>query len=119
MKGGALQYKVDLSNTDCGCVAGAYAGAYAVSLDSGCNPEADMMSSKPMCTSIDIMQANKYGFEMAAHNCEDGSCDAKSKCMYSMNTDGIEKYGKGAYGIGGSMIDTTKPFDVETQFIAS
>ena len=64
------------------------------------------------------MQANKYGFEMAAHPCEGGQCDAKSKCMYSMNTDGIKKYGKGAYGIGGSMIDTTKPFDVETQFIS-
>jgi len=29
-----------------------------------------------------------------------------------MNTDGIEKYGKGAYGIGGSLIDTEKPFGV-------
>jgi len=115
MKGGALKYKVDLSNTDCGCVA----GAYAVSLESGCNPEMDMMSSKPMCSSIDIMQANKYGFEMAAHPCEGGNCDAKSKCTYSMNKDGIEKYGKGAYGMGGSLIDTMKPFDVETQFIAS
>lgn len=39
--------------------------------------------------------------------------------MYSMNTDGIEKYGKGAYGMEGSLIDTNKPFGVETQFIAS
>ena len=78
-----------------------------------------MMSSKPMCSSIDIMQANKYGFEMAAHNGESTTRDAKSQCMYSMNTDGIEKYGKGAYGMEGSLIDTNKPFGVETQFIAS
>ena len=55
---------------------------------------------------------------MAAHPCEGGHCDAKSMCMYSMNTEGIKKYGKGAYGIGGSLIDTTKPFDVMTEFIS-
>ena len=47
MKGGALQYTVDLSNTDCGCVA----GAYAVSIEGGCNPEASFegeMASPPM-----------------------------------------------------------------------
>ena len=55
---------------------------------------------------------------MAAHPCKDGNCDAKSKCMYSMNTDGINKYGKGAYGINGSLIDTTEQFDVMTEFIS-
>jgi len=53
------------------------------------------------------MQANKYGFEMAVH-----SGDAKSQCQYDMNKDGVKKYGKGAYGPYGSLIDTTKPFAV-------
>ena len=42
LKGGAVEYKVDLSNTDCGCVA----GAYAMSISGGCDPEASM-STKP------------------------------------------------------------------------
>ena len=40
MKGGALQYTVDLSLSDCGCVA----GAYAVSIKGGCDPEKPMSS---------------------------------------------------------------------------
>lgn len=41
LKGGAIEYTVDLSNTDCGCVA----GAYAMAITGGCDPETPMSSA--------------------------------------------------------------------------
>ena len=54
------------------------------------------------------MQANKAGFNVGAHPCANGTCDAISQCQYDMANEGIDKYGSGAYGPGGSMIDTDR-----------
>ena len=68
LMGGAIEYTVDLSSNDCGCVT----GLYAVEMTNQCNPETptEFDSSQqaageaPKCAGIDIMQANKYGFQM-------------------------------------------------------
>lgn len=59
------------------------------------------------------MQANKLGFNSAAHPCSNGTCDVASQCSYNMTRQGREKYGSNAYAPGGSVIDTNQPFDVE------
>jgi hypothetical protein len=118
VRGGAIQYTVDLSNHGCGCVA----GVYAVAMKAGCNGEEeqdDMSSgSMPSCPSIDVMQANPYGFNVAAHPCKNGNCDAISMCNYDMIVQGEATYGKGAYGPNGTMINTNQPFDVKTEFVS-
>ena len=114
MIGGALQFDVDLSQLPCGCVA----GVYAVKLnDVSCSE--DSKTGKPMCPSIDIMQANPFGFQMAANPCANGTCDAVSQCMNNMRDQGVTKYGSGAYGPGGSYINTNLPFTVKTEFLST
>ena len=119
VRGGAIQYTVDLSNHGCGCVA----GVYAVAMKPGCNGENEQPTdvsdgSMPSCPSIDVMQANPYGFNVAAHPCKNGSCDAQSQCHYDMIVEGEAMYGKGAYGPNGSKINTNNPFDVKTEFVS-
>lgn len=114
LKGGALEYTVDLSTVECGCVA----GVYAVKLDNeGCG-EDFVTNDDPVCPSIDIMQANPYGFNTAVHPCSNGNCDAQSQCEYNMREQGKEQYGEGAYGPGGSLVNTDRAFTVKTEFIA-
>ncbi len=54
------------------------------------------------------MQANKSGFNVSA----------SSSCSLKIKEDGVAKYGTGAYGVGGSIINTNADFDVKTEFIA-
>ena len=115
IRGGALEYTVDLSNFGCGCVA----GVYAVAVNDFCNNEDGMTTNNPQCASIDIMQANPYGFNVAAHPCSNGTCDARSQCEYNMRKEGAEKYGEGAYGPGGSRVNTDYPFTVKTEFVST
>lgn len=65
------------------------------------------------------MQANKWGFNMGANPCANGTCDAISQCKHDMNVQGVEKYGPDAYGPGGSMVNTSLPFNVKTEFIST
>jgi hypothetical protein len=88
IRGGAIEYNVDLSSHGCGCVA----GVYAVAMNSQCNGESeqDMSSAEmesgmmPSCASIDVMQANPYGFNVSAHPCSNGNCEPQSQCQYDM-----------------------------------
>lgn len=72
----------------------------------------------PSCPSIDVMQANPYGFNVSAHPCKNGNCDLWSQCQYDMQKQGVETYGEGVYGPMGSKIDTNQPFDVKTEFVS-
>lgn len=113
LRGGSIKYDVDLSQTDCGCVA----GAYLVNTSPECGQK-EMTNGDPQCPSIDLMQANAYGFNLKAHPCVDGQCDAISMCDLTMRKDGVEKYGQDAYGPGGSLIDTKEIFNVWTEFVS-
>lgn len=62
---------MNLANQRSGCVA----GVYLVDTDDESCAEIDQ-SGAPRCKSIDVMQANMYGFETKAHPC--ASCDAIS-----------------------------------------
>jgi hypothetical protein len=114
IRGGAIQYTVDLSSMGCGCVAGVYAVAMN---DYGCG-EDSLSTDNPMCPSIDIMQANPYGFNTAVNPCSNGTCDVVSQCQYDMAVEGAATYGDDAYGPNGTKIDTNRPFTVKTEFLS-
>jgi len=114
LRGGAMQFAVDLSSVECGCVA----GVYGVKLDDwGCT-EDSLSNERPQCQTIDVMQANPYGFQMSAHPCNNGTCDAQSQCDYKMREQGKTAYGEDAYGPNGTMVDTNRKFTVKTEFLS-
>ena len=79
MRGGSFEYDVNLAAQGSGCVAGAY---LVDTTDEAC---ADLdPNGVPKCKTIDVMQANMYGFESKAHPCTNGQCDAVSQCVASM-----------------------------------
>ena len=110
-----MKYTVDLSALDCGCVA----GVYAVRVNEDCDPKDPQITDDPQCKSIDIMQANPFGFNTAAHPCKSGNCSPQSQCEYNMRVEGKAKYGNNAYGPGGTMVDTDKEFTVTTEFVST
>ena len=114
--GGSFSYTVDVSNVGCACAA----GAFFVDLnDDECSWNAKDEGVTPQCASIEVMEANMYGFNVASNPCEFGSCDIVSQCRASITTDsdvgGSEVYG---YGSGYS-IDTSMPYKVSTKFWAN
>ncbi len=110
IRGGSIEYDVDLSSMDCGCVS----GMYLVQFDNGCTQ--DPLDGQPNCKTIDVMQANPYGFNVAANPNPE---DFESQCQYNMATEGKARYGDEAYGPGGQLIDTNEPFHVHTEFMAT
>ena len=114
LRGGSVQYDVDLSTVGCGCTA----GVYAVNSSGYCSPEnGEIDSDRPQCMSMEVMQANVSGFQTKMHPCANGTCDAVSQCQYNIAKDGEAKYGENAYGQGGSLIDTNERFTVKTEFV--
>lgn len=113
IRGGSINYWVRMTDMDCGCVA----GVYLVALSAGCDVES-AHNGDPNCPAIDVMQTNPYGFDVAAHPCANGDCSAQSMCDYQMRNQGAEKYGMDAFGPGGTMIDTTYWFKVQTDFVS-
>lgn len=71
IRGGSINFWVWMGNMESGCVA----GLYLVAMNTSCDADASMMND-PSCPSIDVMQTNPFGFEMSAHPCENGECDA-------------------------------------------
>jgi len=115
LRGGSISYWTYMQNMDCGCVA----GAYLVAVNDNCNVEAGFNGEEPQnkCPSIDIMQANDYGFELSTHPCANGECDDKSMCEYKMRKQGAEKYGEDAFGRNGTLIKSNSWFQVKTDFV--
>ena len=75
IRGGSIAYDVDLSAMDCGCVA----GMYLVEYNDECTQDS-LDTNFPQCKTVDVMQANKGGFNVAMNPCNGGSCDAISQC---------------------------------------
>ena len=109
IRGGSISYDVDLSAMECGCVS----GMYLVQFDGNCTQ--DPMDGQPDCKTIDVMQANPYGFNVAANP----EPNTTSQCQLNLATEGKARWGADAYGPGGSIIDTDEPFSVKTEFMAT
>ena len=109
--GGTLTFDVDLSEVDCACAA----GVYLVQLDDeNCSWDAKGADVTPQCSSIDIMEANIWGYKTTSHPCEFGSCDAQSASTATVNwTDG--SYGANDY----YRINASQPYNVQVKFWAN
>jgi hypothetical protein len=84
LRGGSINYWVNMANMQSGCVA----GLYLVTLNSACDADA-AMASDPNCPSIDVMQTNPWGYETAVNPCDNGTCDPVSMCTYKMREQGV------------------------------
>ena len=115
LRGGMIEYDIDMSWNDCGCVS----SLYLVANDNEWCSQDAQIDDDVHCPSIDVMQANNYGFNVGANSCSNGICDAISQCMYDMRVEGAAEYGEGAYGPAGSLINTYSLFHVKTEFLAT
>ena len=70
-----LTFDVDVSDVGCDCAAGLHLVALN---DETCGWDAIGDDSAPQCQTIDLMKANKYGHNTAAHPCEAGVCEQES-----------------------------------------
>jgi len=114
--GSSIEYDVDVKEVNSGCVA----GIYLVESDNNrCSPNTNQGNGLPQCRSIDVMQANAYGFESKAHPCSNGTCDAISQCIIGMQDEAMQVHGSNAYGPGGKKIDTDVRFHVKTEFVST
>ena len=109
--GGTLYFDVDVSSVECECAA----GVFLVELDAenNCGWEEKMPGETPQCASIDIMEANKHGFNTQNLPCEFGVCDENSQCPASANGSDNMNYGPGS----SYKINTSEKFTVKTQFM--
>lgn len=116
VRGGAIEFDVNVANVGSGCAT----GVYLVETDNGnCGENPIDAGVTPMCTSLDMMQGNRFGFETKAHPCSNGTCDAISQCQYNVRENGKATYGADAFGPGGTMVDTTLPFHVKNEFVST
>lgn len=75
--GGALEFDIDLSRTDCGSAA----GVYLVDLnDENCHMEPYATGETPQCAVIDILEANVNNIHVQSLPCDFGTCDLVSQC---------------------------------------
>jgi len=110
--GGSLEFDVDVSSIDCACAGGVFLAAID---DDECTWGAHADGTVPQCASVDIMAANKYGFQVESNPCTGGVCDASEVCKAHAK-DGDEY----AYGPGSEYtIDSTRFYSVKTNFVAS
>lgn len=103
--GGSVAFDVNVSDVGCGCAAGVY---LTTSNDETCNWSDYDANVTPQCTTIDLVEANMWGFRAGYMPCMDGSCNAAAKCSSSVTSD---------YGPTGiEAIDTMKSYNVKTSF---
>lgn len=70
--GGCVEFDVDVSEVDCSCAA----GIYLAQLDTNeCSWDPKEEDVTPQCASIDVMEANMWGFNTQSSSCEFGSCE--------------------------------------------
>lgn len=97
---------------ECACATGIY---LVDTSEPGCSWDAVDGSSEPECSRIELMEANKFGFNSAVYSCEGGVCPsaAQSKASVNLNTT------NGSFGPGSEYdINSEEPFNVMVQFYA-
>ena len=72
------------------------------------------IDEEPQCATIDLMEANRHGFNAASHPCVGGQCDLISQCSVKASDNGEDAYGPGE----NFTIDTQKKYSVKTRFWA-
>lgn len=133
--GGAIEYDIDLSQAGCGCDVAAYIIRMpAHNADGSLRPGNDgsyycdaMASRGAFCPDIDLMEANKYAFDMTLHKCDEPNaekhyfnCDQSLSCGSAIHS-GPPKHpydtDEYRYGPGNIYaINTLKPFHVRIDF---
>ena len=126
LRGGSIEYTVDLSQGKCGC----NLALYLVRMP-GKNQDGSLRPSQlhdyycdaqgydgEYCPEFDIMEANQYAWQTTPHKCNAPSdkgwydwCDHDGKCWQKAQA-------QGTYGPG-KQIDTMKPFTAKIEFDAS
>ena len=126
LRGGVLEFTVDLSQAKCGC----NHALYLVRMP-GKNQDGTVRPSEgndyycdanrvggDYCPEFDVMEANTYAWQSTPHKCNAPSgkgwydwCDGSGKCWQ-------KAHDQGTYGPG-KQLDTTKPFTSKTTFDAS
>jgi len=107
--GGTLSYDVDIEDVGCACAA----GVFAVRLDDDqCTVDSFQAGVVPQCASIDIMEANKYGFNVQSLPKEFDTVDPVSQCIRTVQ--------EGEYGPSDNYtINSSQGYNVKTQFFAT
>jgi len=126
--GGSVEWDVNLSEAGCNCSASVYMVDMPAKTPWGSpNPstggdyycDANSVSGA-FCPEVDLMEANKYAFQLALHKCAKPasgtsnypSCDPTGDCKIKFNSD------KNKYGPSGEYkINTNSPFHVKVEFI--
>jgi len=104
-----MKFKVNITDVDCACAA----GVFAVNTDDEqCSYDAYDQGVTPQCGSIDIMEANIFGFNVQSNSCEFDFCDPSASCMNKLN--------EWEYGPSSEYtINSKEFFTVKTQFFAT
>lgn len=128
--GKRMTFTVDLTGVGCACNLALYLiqsparfdHHFSIGEDRGDQPpyycDANQVGGQ-WCPELDIMEANTHAFQATPHKCDQQkpggeyeSCDRGGTC-YENTRDHPDAYGPGDDYI----IDTTKPFDVSTDFV--
>lgn len=122
MLGGSLEYDVDLSAVECGCVTALY-----TILMPAVDNEDDIFGycdanqvDGHWCPEFDIMEANKYAYRATGHTCDApddrgvySNCDRSGQCSVDILSNGVE----GDYMPGSiNGIDTNQEFHVKVNY---
>jgi len=107
--GGSVAFDVDVSDVGCACAAGVYLAKVD---DVQCGWDAYDQGVTPQCGTVDLMEANIWGFNTQSLPCEFGECEAQSQCRRKASDDDHMAYGPGSDYI----IDSTKSFRVKSEF---
>ena len=136
MFGGSIEYDIDLSQAGCGCDVAAYIVRMpARNADGSPRPGDDgsyycdaMASRGAYCPDIDLMEANKFAFDMTLHKCDEPNakehyfnCDTGLTCGAALHS-GPPKhphdYDQYRYGPSElHAINTLNTFHVKINFI--
>lgn len=129
--GGSIEWDIDLSHHECGCIAAFYLvgmpgkdhdGNLWMNTDGWGYCDANQVAGN-YCPEFDLMEANKWGWATTPHKCDAPNdkgfyfnCDRGGTCLVNIY-DKLSRYG---YGPGSNYtIDTTKPFHTKITFGAN